>query len=97
MTDEDQASLDSAPLEYPVHVLFLCNGNSARSQIAEALLIKRGRDRFIVASAGANPAEEVGPEAITALRQNWYRLERASPGRHQRDQERTMGSRDHAL
>lgn len=53
---------------YPVRVLFLCTGNSARSQIAEALLQKKGGDRFIVASAGANPSREVRPEAIAALR-----------------------------
>lgn len=69
MTREDGASRDSTRLQYPVRVLFLCNGNSARSQIAEALLVKRGDDRFIVGSAGANPAAEVRPEAVTALRQ----------------------------
>lgn len=54
-------------LVYPVRVLFLCSGNSARSQIAEALLQKKGGDRFVVASAGANPAREVRPEAIKVL------------------------------
>jgi protein-tyrosine-phosphatase len=55
-------------MTYPVRVLFLCTGNSARSQIAEALLQKKGGDRFVVASAGANPAKEVRPEAIAALK-----------------------------
>lgn len=54
-------------LEYPIRVLFLCTGNSARSQIAEALVRRKGGDRFIVASAGAHPASEVRPEAIAAL------------------------------
>jgi protein-tyrosine-phosphatase len=54
-------------LTYPVRVLFLCTGNSARSQIAEALLRKKGGDRFVVASAGAHPAREVRPEAVAAL------------------------------
>lgn len=66
--EEDRVPRDE-PVVYPVRVLFLCNGNSARSQIAEALLIKRGGDRFVVASAGANPAAEVHPEAVAALRQ----------------------------
>jgi protein-tyrosine-phosphatase len=53
----------------PIHVLFLCDGNSARSQIAEAILAKKGGPDFVVASAGANPAASVRREAIEVLRQ----------------------------
>ena len=48
-------------------ILILCTGNSARSQIAEALLARRGADRFEVASAGSRPAAQVNPFAIRVL------------------------------
>ncbi|MDE3150865.1 MAG: arsenate reductase ArsC [Gemmatimonadota bacterium] len=52
----------------PLGVLFLCTGNSARSQIAEALLATRGGGRFRVGSAGTRPAAAVNPGAIEVLR-----------------------------
>jgi protein-tyrosine-phosphatase len=57
----------TAPQETPIRVLFLCTANSARSQIAEALLVRRAGQRFVVASAGTHPAGEIHPEAIVAL------------------------------
>jgi arsenate reductase len=50
-----------------VRVLFLCTGNSARSQIAEALLNHDGAWRFAAESAGTDPAPRVNPGAIQAL------------------------------
>lgn len=51
----------------PFRVLFLCTGNSARSQIAEALLQRKGRDDFEAASAGSDPAPEVHPLTLELL------------------------------
>jgi protein-tyrosine-phosphatase len=51
----------------PLRVLFLCTGNSARSQIAEALLLRKAGGRFFAASAGTEPAPEIHPQTVSAL------------------------------
>jgi protein-tyrosine-phosphatase len=43
------------PIGPPVSVLFLCTGNSARSQIAEVLLRELGGRNVLVRSAGTHP------------------------------------------
>ena len=56
-------------LDRPLGVLFLCTANSARSQIAEALLNHHGGDQFIAGSAGSTPADAVHPYALRLLKE----------------------------
>jgi arsenate reductase (thioredoxin) len=57
------------PIQNTYRVLFLCTGNSARSQIAEAVLNRKGRGRFLAESAGSSPAAMVNPNALQALQE----------------------------
>jgi arsenate reductase len=50
------------------NVLFLCTGNSARSQMAEGYLRHIAGDHFDVASGGINPTT-VNPLAIAVMRE----------------------------
>lgn len=48
-------------------VLFLCTGNSCRSQMAEAIVNARLSETWEAVSAGTKPAGHVHPKALTAL------------------------------
>ena len=50
-------------------VLFLCTGNSCRSQMAEAIVNARFSDEWQAVSAGTQPAGYVHPKALEALRE----------------------------
>jgi arsenate reductase len=55
-------------------VLFLCTGNSARSQMGEALLRKHAGDRFEVYSAGLEP-KGVHPLTLRVMREMGVELD----------------------
>lgn len=50
----------------PLRVLFICTGNTARSQMAQVLLEHHGGDRYAVTSAGLEPGE-VNPLTVQVL------------------------------
>ncbi len=56
-------------MSQPFRILILCTGNSARSQIAEALVQSLGRGRVEVASAGSHPAGVVNSLAVEVLQE----------------------------
>ena len=58
-----------APPRGPLRLLFLCTANSARSQMAEAILNRKARGRIVAHSAGSRPAARVNPLTIETLRE----------------------------
>jgi arsenate reductase len=56
----------------PYNVLFLCTGNSARSVLAEAILNRIGKGRFVAHSAGSQPKGQVHPETLRLLNELHY-------------------------
>ena len=57
------------------NVLFICTGNSARSQIAEAIMNTIAADKFVAYSAGSRPRGMVEPLAEQLIRQFGYSKE----------------------
>ncbi|MBM3267334.1 MAG: heat-shock protein HtpX [Candidatus Sericytochromatia bacterium] len=51
------------------HVLFVCKRNSGRSQMAEAFFAAMAQDRATVESAGSDPAPDLDPVVVTAMKE----------------------------
>ncbi len=60
-------------------VLILCTGNSARSQLAEALVNARMGDYWEAHSAGTQPASRVNPNALAVLEEIGIQTEGSHP------------------
>lgn len=54
----------------PVHILFLCVANSARSQLAEGLAKSIFGSEAVIESAGSDPSGKVQPWAIEILKED---------------------------
>jgi len=59
----------------PIKVLFVCVGNSCRSQMAEALANHYGKGRVRAWSAGSRPLGEIIPQTYEVLEEKGISLE----------------------
>lgn len=60
-------------------ILFICQHNSGRSQIAETYLRELFGDDFEVESAGLEPADEVNPLVVEVMREEGFDLSAKKP------------------
>ena len=61
------------------NILFLCSGNSARSQMGEAILKKHAGEQFKVFSAGTEPKSEIHPLTLKVMTEAGYDLSSQYP------------------
>ena len=73
-------------MQQKTRVLFLCTGNTARSQMAEAFLRKYGSDQFEAYSAGLEPSE-INPYVYQAMEEIGFDLS----GQHSKSISEYMG------
>lgn len=66
-------------METKPNVLFLCTGNSCRSQMAEGFLRELGGERFEAVSAGTEPAERIHPLAIQVMAEKGIDISQQDP------------------
>jgi arsenate reductase len=66
-------------MESKPRVLFICQHNSGRSQIAEAYLKHFAGENLVVESAGLEPAEKVNPLVVEVMREEGFDLSQKKP------------------
>lgn len=74
-TSTEQAA-DQKPIRY---VLFVCNHNAGRSQMAQAFFERYGPEDVRAESAGNQPAAEIWPTVIEAMREIGFDLSGRKP------------------
>jgi arsenate reductase len=62
-----------------IKVLFICQHNSGRSQIAEAYLKKIAGSQFEIESAGLEPAASVNPLVVSVMKEEGFDLSDKMP------------------
>ncbi len=67
------------PEKGAVRLLFVCNGNAGRSQMAAAFAAAIGEGRCLASSAGINPLQSVLPEVESAMRERGIELPETFP------------------
>ena len=66
-------------MEDEIKILFICQHNSGRSQIAEAYLKQMAGDQFHIQSAGLEPGEGVNPLVVEVMREEGFDLSQKKP------------------
>jgi protein-tyrosine-phosphatase len=70
MNAGDESPAAQRPGESPIrYVLFVCNHNAGRSQMAQAFFERYGPENVRAESAGTEPAREVWPPVVEAMRE----------------------------
>jgi arsenate reductase (thioredoxin) len=67
--------MESNSERVPLNILFVCIGNSCRSQMAEAYANRLGGARVKAWSAGSAPYGEIVPETVTVLAEKGISLD----------------------
>ena len=80
MHAQDAPLLEPQPAARPIrYVLFVCNHNAGRSQMAQAFMEQYGPDDVRAESAGTEPATEVWPPVVEAMREIGFDLSGRKP------------------